>query len=73
MNTVTYQSLVLRVVAGAIALAAPSIAAAQDSTPAVPNQGGPMIVEQVTQRYAIAPEVKASKFDGITGSGGTAA
>ena len=26
-----------------------------------------MAVEQVTQRYAIAPEVKASKFDGTTG------
>jgi hypothetical protein len=57
---------VLRVVAAAIALAAPSIAFAQDSSPAV-SQGGPMVVEQVTERYAIAPEVKASQFDGTTG------
>ena len=64
---VTYNSLVLRVVAAAITLAAPSIAAAQDSSPATASQGGPMVVEQVTQHYAIAPEVKASKFDGTTG------
>jgi hypothetical protein len=58
---------VLRVVATAITLAAPSIAVAQDSSPAAASQGGPMVVEQVAQRYVISPEMKASKFDGTTG------
>jgi hypothetical protein len=60
-------SLVWRVMAAAITLAAPSIAAAQDSSPSAAGQGGPMAVEQVSGHYAIAPEVKASKFDGKTG------
>ena len=63
----TYQSLVSRAVAAAIALAAPSMAMAQDASQAQVNQGGPMTVEAVTQRYAVAPEVKASSFDGTTG------
>jgi hypothetical protein len=64
---VTDNSFVLRVMAMAITLAVPAMAAAQDSSPATASQGGPMIVEQVTSHYAIAPEVKASKFDGTTG------
>jgi len=30
------------------------------------NQNGPMIVEQVQQRFAVAPEYKVSKFDGMS-------
>jgi hypothetical protein len=63
----TYNSLVWRVMAAAITLAAPSVAAAQDPSPSAGGQGGPMVVEQVSGHYAIAAEVKASKFDGKTG------
>jgi hypothetical protein len=58
-----------RVVAAAIALAAPSSAMAQDA-PAQVNQGGPMTVEVVMQRYVVAPEirvVKVSSLDRTTG------
>ena len=61
----TYQSLLRRVGAAVIALSAPSIAMAQDSP--AQNQSGPMTVELVTERYAIAPEVKAGNVDGVTG------
>jgi hypothetical protein len=57
---------VLRVMAAAMVLAAPSIAKAQDASQAQSNQGGPMTVELVTERYAIAPEVKVSNVDGAT-------
>jgi hypothetical protein len=65
----TGHSLVLRAAMAAIVMAAPSIAAAQNSTSGgtAANQGGPMVVEQVVQHYAIAPEVKVSNFDGTTG------
>jgi len=59
--------LVLCVMTAVVAIGAPSMAAAQTSTPSGPNSGGPMTVEQVTQHFAIAPEVKASDFDGKTG------
>jgi len=52
----------LRLFAATAVLAAPSVARAQTAV----NQGGPMTVEAVTERYAIAPEVKASSFDGAT-------
>ena len=60
----------LRALAVAIALASPSLAGAQDlsvSAGVPAGQGGPMVVEQVTQRYAIVPEAKVSEFDGATG------
>src|ERR1700730_16756714 len=63
----TYHSLVWRVIAATITLAVGSTAAAQDSSTPAAGQGGPMGVEQVAGHYAIAPEVKASKFDGKTG------
>jgi hypothetical protein len=63
----TNNTLVWRVLAAAMTLAAPSIAAAQDSSPTAAGQGGPMVVEQVSGHYAMAAEVKASKFDGKTG------
>jgi hypothetical protein len=61
---VTYQSVISRVVAAAMALAAPSIAMAQDAS-APANQGGPMKVEVVTQRYAVAPEIKVVKVSSL--------
>jgi hypothetical protein len=61
---VTYQSLVRRVLAAAVLLTAPSLARAQDASQTPSNQGGPMTVELVTERYAIAPEVKFSNVDG---------
>src|SRR4051812_15071685 len=51
----------LRAVAAAAVLAVPAGAMAQQ-TPAA-NQTGPMLVEQVRQRFAIAPKYKVSKFD----------
>jgi len=56
------------VVVTAIALAAPSLARAQDVSQAAANQGGPMKVELVTEHYAIAPEVKITDVDGTTGA-----
>ena len=50
----------------AVALAAPAMAAGQSSPPTGANQGGPMIVEQVQQHFALAPEYKVSKFGDTT-------
>ncbi len=41
-------------------------AGAQTATPTPVNQGGPMIVEQAEQRFAMTPEYKVSDFDGFT-------
>ena len=63
----TQNLLLMRVIAAALALGAfPAIATAQGSSGTPANQGGPMVIEQVHQRFAIAPEFKVSKFDGAT-------
>jgi hypothetical protein len=51
-------------VAAAIALAAPSIAMAQDASTQA-NQGGPMTVEVVTEHYVVAPEIKVVKVSSL--------
>jgi hypothetical protein len=62
---VTHNSYLLRLIATAVALgAAPTIAAAQSSPQTPVNQGGPMVIEQVQQGFAVAPEFKISRFDG---------
>ena len=53
-------------IVAAAALAAPAVAAAQSSPPTGANQGGPMIVEQIQQHFAFAPEYKVSKFGDTT-------
>src|SRR4051812_38437686 len=50
----------------AVALAAPAIAAGQNSSPTDVNQGGPMMIEQIEQHFALAPEYKVSKFGDTT-------
>jgi hypothetical protein len=63
---VTSNFFVSRIVVAALALGLPAIASAQGTSPAPASQGGPMVVEQVTQRYAFLPEVKVAAFDDST-------
>lgn len=63
----THHSSLLRIIAMAVALGAgPTIAAAQSSPQTPVNQGGPMAIEEVQRRFAIAPEFKVSRFDGAS-------
>ena len=61
----TQTSCLLRAVATVALLAVPAAAPAQQP-PAPTTQTGPMIVEQVHQRFSISPEYKVSKFDDAT-------
>lgn len=66
----THNSYPLRLIAIAVAFgAAPTIAAAQGSPQTPANQGGPMAIEQVQQRFTIAPEFKVSRFNNHCFSG----
>lgn len=62
----THKKAFLQLMMAAVALAAPTMAAAQTPPPTDANQGGPMIIEQVEQHFALAPEYKVSKFGGST-------
>jgi hypothetical protein len=63
---VTHKQQFFQLIVAAVALAAPTIAVAQSTPPTAANQGGPMIIEQVEQHFALAPEYKVSKFGGST-------
>ena len=62
----THTKTFFQLIVAAAALAAPAMAAGQSSTPTGANQGGPMIIEQVEQHFAVAPEYKVSKFGDTT-------
>jgi hypothetical protein len=63
---VTHTKRLFQLIVAAVALAAPAMATGQSAPPTAPNQGGPMIIEQVEQHFALAPEYKVSKFGDTT-------
>jgi hypothetical protein len=63
---VTHTKQFFQLIVAAAALGTPAMAAGQSSPPTAANQGGPMIVEQVEQHFALAPEYKVSKFGDTT-------
>ena len=62
----THYRQFFQLIVSAAALAVPAMSAAQSSPPTPADQGGPMIVEQIEQHLALAPEYKVSKFGGTT-------
>jgi hypothetical protein len=68
---VTHKQEFVQFIVAVVALVAPAVAAAQSTPPTAANQGsanqgGPMIIEQVEQHFALAPEYKVSKFGNST-------